>query len=342
MRDWQILFTEPNVAALLEQDVPDTPGEHEVLVQTHYTAVSAGTERANLVGELHINGAQILDKVIFPRALGYSGVGTVLKTGAAVAGIAPGDRVITYFGQHRLYNLLPEERVFPISQASIASAEAALVVIAGFSLEGVRKTKVEVGESALVAGLGILGLLAVELFRAAGAVPVVAADPNPQRRELSLSLGADIALDPLTADYTRAVKAAAGGRGVNAAVEVTGAAEALTQTLGCMARFGRVALLGCTRNTEVPLDFYHLVHFPGVALIGANNDARPRVESAPGNWTARDDCQALLRLLAGGRLNLAPLISEIHSPIEAPEVYRRLAFEYGSFPIGVLFDWTQL
>ena len=43
-----------------------------------------------------------------------------------------------------------------------------------------------------------------------------------------------------------------------------------------------------------------------------------------------------------GRLNLAPLVSEIHSPHEAPEVYRRLAFEYGSFPIGVLFDWTRL
>ncbi|MHB9034149.1 MAG: zinc-binding dehydrogenase, partial [Anaerolineae bacterium] len=176
----------------------------------------------------------------------------------------------------------------------------------------------------------------------AGAIPVIAADPNPQRRELARSLGADIVLDPLAADYARTVKEATGGQGINAAVEVTGAAEALTQTLGCMARFGRVALLGCTRTTQVTLDFYHLVHFPGVALIGANNDARPRLESAPGNWTARDDCQALLKLMAGGRLNLAPLISEIHSPLEAPEVYRRLAFEYGSFPIGVLFDWSRL
>ncbi|MHB9032327.1 MAG: alcohol dehydrogenase catalytic domain-containing protein, partial [Anaerolineae bacterium] len=161
MRDWQILFTEPNAAALVEQDIPDSPGEHEVLVRTHYTAVSAGTERANLVGELHISGGQILERAIFPRALGYSGVGTVLKTGAAVTGTVPGDRVIIYFGQHRQYNLLAETLVFKIGQDSIASAEAALVVIAGFPLEGIRKARVEVGEAALVAGLGILGLLAV-------------------------------------------------------------------------------------------------------------------------------------------------------------------------------------
>jgi threonine dehydrogenase-like Zn-dependent dehydrogenase len=107
----------------------------------------------------------------------------------------------------------------------------------------------------------------------------------------------DVALDPTADDYAETVKRITGGKGVPVAIDVTGVYAALVQTLGCVARFGRVSLLGCSRNPDQALDFYHLVHFPGVSLIGANNFARPQFESSPGNWTAKDDCDAVLRLM---------------------------------------------
>ena len=100
----------------------------------------------------------------------------------------------------------------------------------------------------------------------------------------------------------------------------------------------RVALLGCTRISDCGIDYYQLVHKPGISLIGAHTNARPHTESYPNHWTHQDDCKALLRLMSGGRLTLAPLVSEVHAPEAAPEVFRRLADD-PLFPLGVAFRW---
>lgn len=342
MQNRQILFTRPNQAELVSREIPGQLGPGEVLVRTCYTAVSAGTERANLIGERHVNGGRIQDEVVFPRALGYSGTGIVEKVGDGVTNIKPGQRVVIYFGQHKQFNIVPAANAFPIEDDRVGLDEAALAVIACFPLLGIRKTRLEIGEAALVVGLGILGQLSVSFCKTGGAVPVIAADPNPARRALALEMGADVALDPTADNYAETVKQITDGKGVPVAIEVTGVYAALVQTLGCMARFGRVSLLGCSRNPDQALDFYHLVHFPGVSLIGANNFARPQFESSPGNWTAKDDCDAILRLMGSGRLSARRLIAEIHSPEAAPDVYHRLAYDDANFPIGVLFDWSVL
>lgn len=343
MKTKQILFTEPNVAKLVDVEIADELKSGEVRIKTEFTAVSAGTERANLIGEKNISGVkEQCTEVVFPRAFGYSGVGIVEKVGPGVTKVIPGDRVVLYFGLHRQYNIVDQANVHKIKYDAISSLEAAFCVIAGFSIAGIRKTKIEIGESAMVVGLGILGIFAVQLYRAAGAVPVIAVDPNPERRALAAKLGADYTLDPTDANFVETVKELTDGKGVNAIVEVTGVASALVQTLDCAARFGRVSLLGCSRTPDCNIDFYHQVHYPGVTIVGANNFARPNYESSPGFWTFADDCKALLQLMATGRINIKSVISEIHVPDEAPDVYHRLAFDYKNFPLGVAFDWTHL
>lgn len=337
MKNKQIIFTEPNRAELLETETSDIPGEGMVRVRMTYTAVSAGTERANLIGESNISGKREDCNNRFPRKLGYCGVGIVDAIGKRVAKIAVGERVIVYFGKHALYNTVPEANVIPILPREVEDMDAALMVIAGFPAEGVRKTRLEYGESCMVVGLGILGQIAVALAKIAGAVPVIAADPNPKRRELALKMGADLAVDLSDDGATEYIRETTNGKGVNVVVEASGNSNALKSGLRCCAPMARVSLLGCTRTPDV-YDLYHDVHYPGVSLIGAHNFARPKMESMPGNWTAADDFHAMLRLIHYGRLNLRPLISEIHDPIEAPQVYERLAFDR-DFPIGVLFDW---
>ena len=115
---------------------------------------------------------------------------------------------------------------------------------------------------------------------------------------------------------------------------------ALDGVLDVMAKFGRVALLGCTRHSDFQIDYYKKVHGPGISLIGAHTLARPTSESSHGMWTTRDDVLAIQRLVRLGRLNFASLVEEIHSPEEATEVYTRLATEK-AFPV-VQFDWTKL
>ena len=330
----QIVFTEENKAIIREIE-KRVPGQNEVCVKMAFTAISAGTERANLVGGPTVAGGQP-----YPRQLGYSGSGYVESVGEGVDDLKPGDRVITWWGKHMQYNTLPRSQVMKIESDTVRMEDAAFTLISTFSLAAVRKIKPEIAESGLVVGLGLLGIFSVQFMRIAGVYPVIAADINAKRRTLALKLGADYALDPMDSEYENKVKELCGGNGPDCAIEVTGNGNALNQTLKCMKPFGRVALLGCTR-IPTTVDFYHDVHFKGLTLVGAHTIARPKQESRPGFWTETDDCRAALQMLAGSRLNVRDMIHEIHFPLEAESVYNRLAVD-PDFPIGVLFDWTEL
>jgi len=232
------------------------------------------------------------------------------------------------------YNVISEDGIVKIGD-SISFSDAAICHIACFPLAAVRKTKLEIGESMLIMGLGTLGLLAVKLARAAGAVPIVACDLVPERRAKALRFGADFVFDPLEPGFAEKVIAATGG-GAKTAIEVTGIGAGLDETLDCMARFGRVALLGCTRSSDFTIDYYRKVHGPGITLIGAHTMARPKNESYSGYFTTRDDMIILLNLLESGRLTFET--DETHAPEECGEVYTRLAFDK-NFPPFVQFKW---
>lgn len=342
MKAKQIIFTEPNVAEYLDVTLPDELHEDEVLVKTEFSAISAGTERANLIGDPFIAGVKKEPDYNFPRKLGYSSSGVVVKVGKDVTNVVPGDKVIVHFGGHHCsYNLVKASTVYKIEYDTISTMEAAFIPIAGFSIEGVRKTRLEIGESVLVAGLGLLGLFAVQFAKAAGGAPVIAADLNPERRKLALELGADYAFDPSEEGYIEKVKELTKGRGVDCAVEVTGVMKGLYQTLECIAPMGRITLLGCTRHSDDSILFYQQIHAPGVSIIGAHTNARPKVESRPGNWTISDDFYAMQKLLASGRLNIKKIIHQISSPQDARKVFGVLAHQPQDFPIGVVFDWRN-
>ena len=333
----QIVFTEKNKAQLLTANVTQ-PAENEVVVQTMVSTISCGTERANITGDPNVN-AYGKSEVVFPRTSGYNSAGIVVKKGANVKSVDIGDRVVVYWGQHKGYNTVSENNVVKINDDSISFETAAMSFISTFPMAAIRKTRIEMGESAIVMGLGILGMIAIKLLRVAGAVPVIAADPNPQRREMALQNGADYAFDPLCEDFADKVKSVTGG-GVNVAIEVTGVGAGFNEALDCMAKFGRVALLGCTRNSDFTVDYYKKIHAPGITVIGAHTIARPNIESHPGWFTHRDDIKAVLKLCGGGRLWLENLIEETHSPEECPEVYNRLIFDK-DFPVVVQFDWRD-
>lgn len=335
MKTRQIVFTKPYVAELLEVECLP-PREGEVTVELSYSAISAGTEKANFIGQRNSFKQAEDAEAVFPRTVGYSSAGVVTAVGDGVTDIAVGDRVALCWGKHKKHVTISRKQVVKLPEG-VSEKEASMALIATFPLAAIRKTRLEIGESAMVMGLGILGIFAVQLLLAAGACPVIAVDPIKERRELALSLGADVALDPTAADFYERVKQVSDG-GVNVCIEVTGLGVGLVQALDCMQAMGRVALLGCTRSSKFEIDYYGKVHGRGVSLIGAHTMARPKQESSAGLWTDADDMKALLSLVAGKRLNFADMISEVHSPAAAQEVFTRLANDK-SFPIGVLFDW---
>ncbi len=338
MQNKQIVFTEKNKAELLTIDLVES-GENDVMVETIVSTVSCGTERANLTGDPNVN-ATGASEVKFPRSSGYNSAGVVVKVGKNVKSVKKGDRVVVYWGFHKKYNIVNESQVVKIENDNISLETGAMSFISTFPMAAIRKTRLEMGESAIVMGLGILGMIAIKLLRTAGAVPIIAADPNPLRREIALKNGADFALDPLVDDFSDKVKDITGG-GANVAIEVTGVGSGFNEALDCMAKFGRVALLGCTRNSDFTVDYYKKIHAPGITVIGAHTIARPEVESHPGWFTHRDDIKAVLKLIGGGRLCLDNIVEETHKPSDCEEIYKRLVFDK-NFPVVVQFDWRNV
>ncbi len=338
--DKQIVFTEKNKAEFLDVE-SQTLGADQVRVKTVVSTISNGTERANLTGNPTIGpGVKPGSAAVFPRVVGYSTSGIVVEKGENVKDLQIGDRVAMYWTTHRTYNVVNERNAVKIESDKVSFEEASMANIATFPLAALRKTRLEIGESVMVMGLGILGLLAVALARTAGAVPVIAVDPVKERRDKALKYGADYAFDPFEEGFEEKVKAVTNG-GVNVAIEVTGQGAGLNETLDCMARFGRVALLGCTRESDFTVDYYRKVHGPGVTLIGAHTLARPEKESYPGYFTTADDIKVFLNLCATGRLNVKDMIEETYSPTECFAVYDRLANDR-NFPTVVQFDWSKL
>lgn len=338
MKNKRIYFTAPNIAELLEKDT-DEPKAGQVLVELAVSTISSGTERANLVGEVNISIHDNNTEAVFPRISGYSSAGTVVSVGEGVKSVKAGDRVALSWSTHSKYVCTPEINVHKIPFDDVSFSSAALCHISTFPMAAIRKCRLEVGESAIVMGVGVLGMIAIKQLRIGGAVPVIAADPVPEKRELALKIGADYAFDPSAPDFAEKVKSVTDG-GVNVAIEVTGNGKALDEVLDCMKQYGRVALLGCTRNSDFTIDYYHKVHGKGVSLIGAHTAARPVHDTSSGLWTTHDDVMTAMRLIHLGRLNLEELVAEVHSPSDAPEVYKRLATE-PSFPV-VQFDWTKI
>lgn len=333
MQTKTIVFTAPKTAELLDMETKPMQ-EDSVLVKMEYTVISGGTERASIMG-MPNTGTK------YPRFLGYCGVGYVQQIGEKVTTVKPGDRVLVYHGRHSQYNVAPEIKITKVTQEELDSLEAAFVIISAMGLGGVRKLELELGESAMVMGLGLLGIFALQFMRLSGAYPVIAADLNPARRELALELGADYALDPADPNFVETVKELTGGKGINATVEVTGVSAAMQQALQCAARQGRISLLGCTRISDCAVDYYAQVHKPGIKLIGAHNLVRPKLESYPHHWTHQDDCKAILNLLAAGRIQVKPIISRVVKPEACGEIYTQLC-EDPLFPMGTVFDWREL
>ena len=196
----RIYFTKPNVAELLDFDYP-TCGDNQVIAKVEYTAVSGGTERACIMGAPNTYTAL----VGFPTYQGYCGVGRIVEVGKDVKSVKVGDRALLYHGGHSTYNLVGESKVYKIDDEEIDSLDASLVIIAAMGLGGVRKLELELGESAMVIGLGLLGMFSVQFLRASGANPVIAVDFNEERRNLALQLGADYAFDPADEDFVEKV-----------------------------------------------------------------------------------------------------------------------------------------
>ncbi len=331
-----IFFTAPGRAELLTNDVR-MPAATECLVRVDFTLISSGTEKAQLMG-----GRNTMNK--FPANHGYSAVGTVLKCGSGVSSFQPGDRVFVERGGHYSHITQKASLIHHIPE-QVSSEVAVFARVASFSLAAVRRARLEIGESCVVQGLGMLGLFAVQFARIGGACPLIAIGNRDIRKSLAGMYGANYVFSPdedsLVSKICQITERETDIRGASVVIETSGAEAAFLQALGYVGKYGRVMITGCNREpVSGPIDIYKDIHKKAVQIIGVHGRTRPQTNSAPGNWTVHRDLVTILNLMKSNRLEVESMISEFCTPEEGPGVYERLVNDR-NFPLGVIFDWRN-
>ena len=307
-------------------------GADEVLVATECSLISPGTERAFLLGLPNAQGR-------YPSRPGYSNVGRVVEVGTAITDYEVGDRVASTQG-HTSHFVGSPNRLLKIASTDMPAEKAVFFNLGAIALQGVRKARIELGESTLVLGQGLIGLLAMQLSKLSGALPLVAADLTESRLEISKSMGADYTFNPEDADFSDQLDDVINGDGPSVVIEATGHPDAISTALDVAGWGARVVLLASTRGETPSVNFYRDVHKKGLILCGAHNSIRPRQESSPNFWTLEDDSRLLLSLIAQKRFNVAPLISHRVPGEDAPKAYQ-LLMEWNPGLLGVVLQWND-
>jgi L-iditol 2-dehydrogenase len=276
-----------------------------------------------------------------PLIMGHEAAGVVAKVGAEVASLRAGDRVTfdstvscghcsycrrgevnlcdsrqvlgVSCGDYRRngafaeYVAVPEHIVYRLP-ASFAFEQAALIEAVSIAVHAAKITQIEAGNTAVVIGAGMIGLLAVQAFRVFGCTKVLAVDLDEGRLELARKLGADEALLATDPDLMEKLKIATCGQGPDIAVEVVGAQRSILTAIECVRRGGTVTLIGnLAPKVEIPLQ---VVVTRQLRMLGSCASA--------GEY---EEC---IKLMESGAINVKPLISALAPLHEGAAWFRRL------------------
>lgn len=328
MRTPTVVFPEPGKVAIEEREV-DRPGPGQVLVRSTASVISIGTELTVL------NRSGWAQRVRFPFVPGYSMAGEVLEVGSGVGGFTPGDRVCG--GAHHTQLEVREARDLNAIPPGVADEAAAFRTLGQITLNGVRQGQPLFGETVVVVGLGLVGQLATQWARFAGALPIIAVDLTQRRLDIAAGIGPVVAVQGSCAEALDRVRTATRGRLADIVIEATGVADVIPPATRLARDQGRVVLLGSPRGSTT-IDLHDSVHARGLRLIGAHNNTHPPVATLGNPWTRERDGELFLDLLAAGRADVQALITHRYPWQRAPEAFASLQ-EHPGDALGVVLDW---
>ncbi|MGK7874587.1 MAG: bi-domain-containing oxidoreductase [Xenococcaceae cyanobacterium] len=358
------------VTELVEIPCPTVKPGH-LLIRTKTSLVSAGTERmlvefgkANLFDKARQQPEKVrmvLDKISTdgiiptleavqskldqPLPMGYANAGVVLEVGARVEGCAVGDRVVSN-GHHAEVVCVPKNLCAKIP-AGVSDETAAFTVVGAIALQGIRLAQPTLGETFVVTGLGLIGLLAVQLLRAQGC-RVLGIDFDRKKLDLARQFGAEAVDLSLGEDPISAATAFSQGRGVDGVLITasTKSNEPIHQAAQMCRKRGRIVLVGVVGLELSRADFYEKELTFQVSCSYGPGRYDPNYEQGGQDypigfvrWTEQRNFEAVLDMMASGKLDLTPLISHLFSLEQAPKAYELLGS--GKPSLGILLQYPD-
>lgn len=315
-------------AQLIRAQLPP-PAAGEVLIRARCSLISPGTERAALT--------RLWDDADFRQSPGYALAGDVLAVGHDVSDLAAGDRVVSLapHGSHALLSGVPW-MVLPIPD-SLGYEMATFSTLASVALHALRRMELALGETVVIIGAGLIGLMATQLAKMDGAQRVIVLDLADNRLALAAHYGADVTINPSLEDPVEAVLAATGQKGAPAILEAAGNPRVIPLAFKLAAEGGRIVLVGALEE-EVPISFHAEFIRRELSLIAAFQPFNPVRETIYWRWTQQANRRLVLELLARGQLRTDEMLTHRFPAGEAPRVYEQIKAANREM-LGVLLQW---
>lgn len=354
-----------------EVPVPAVKHGH-LLIKTSLTLVSAGTERMlvefgkagwiekarqqpdkvrMVLDKIKTDGLMptmeaVFNKLDQPLPLGYCNVGRIAEVGSGVTGFEAGERVISN-GKHAEAVSVPVNLCAKVPDV-VTDEEAAFTVLGAIALQGIRLVQPTLGETVVVTGLGLIGLVAVQLLRAHGC-RVLGLDFDKDKLEMARRFGAETVDLAAGQDPIAAAKLYSRGRGVDAVIvtAATKSSEPMHQAAQMCRKRGRIVLVGVTGLELARADFFEKeLTFQVSCSYGPGRYDTNYEEKGHDypvgfvRWTEQRNFEAVLDMMADGRLNVMPLISHRFDISEAEQAYALVGGAAQS--LGILLHYPGL
>lgn len=368
----QLLQSLADGRTLLEEIPVPRPTSGAILVRTSRSLISSGTERMLLefgragwlakIRQQPEKVHQVLDKVRAdgvlatleavrskldqPIPLGYCNVGRVAEAGTDTPEFSVGDRVVSN-GSHAEFVAVGHQLCAHIPEL-VSDDEAVFVPLAAIALQGLRLAAPTIGERCCVIGLGLIGLIAVQLLRANGC-KVLGVDPDPVKSALARRFGADVVDQSAGEDVLKVAERFSSGQGIDAVLvtAATDSNEPVEKAARMCRQRGRIVLIGVTGLELNRADFYQKeLSFQVSCSYGPGR--YDEVYESRGidypfglvRWTEQRNFQAVLQLMDSGRLDVRPLISHRFGFDRAAAAYDLLA-DRAQPSLGILLEYKD-
>lgn len=285
------------------------------------------------------------NKLDQPLALGYCNAGVVAEVGTGVSQYAVGDRVVSN-GKHAELVSVPVNLCARVP-GNVSDDQAAFTVLASIALQGIRLAQPTLGEAVVVTGLGLIGLLTVQLLRAQGC-RVLGIDFDSRRLAMAREFGADTVDLSAGQDPVVVAQIFSRDRGIDAVIITTAtqSSEPMHQAALMSRQRGRIVLIGVAGLELSRDDFYKKeLTFQVSSSYGPGRYDRNYEDKGQDypvgfvRWTEQRNFEAVLDMLASGALNVEPLISHRFAIDSAAKAYDVVS---GAAPsLGILLEYPQ-
>ena len=330
-----IVIEEAKSVRIVSEPIPQLE-DTSIVLRSVMTGISSGTERMWFLGE---SPAIVSGRRSYPYYPGYECVGRVVEVGSSLMSeVGVGDRVFA-MAPHASHAIVSIGDYWSILPPGVRDEDALGISLTATSLHAVHRARMMAGATVGVIGLGVLGMLLIQVLRACGAGTIIAIGRSEWKRMLAQELGADVALDAMDPNLLVAVHSySRNRRGVDIVFESAGKPEAVQVATSLARSQGKVVIVGF-HTVPLPISGEDLFSRE-LTVYGVRSAGSTLPESEYVRWNRRANFELARELVCSGRVVAHPLVTHRFQADRIRDAYDFISSGSPDY-LQVVLDWPE-